>query len=278
MQVDDHKTMVMYDSSLARAPAIQEMLEIWKYRDLLGILIANNIKTRYKRSTLGVVWTLLNPLLYTLVLTIAFSNLMRFDVKSYPIYLLTGLVFWNFFAQTTLQAANTLVWGSGLLKRIYIPRTIFAVAVLGNGLINFMFSLIPLAILMLFYHQPFHLVLFLLPVPIIISGFFTLGVAFLVSTLAILFTDIVDLYAIILQAWFFLTPIVYPITILPPVFAAYLRWNPIYLLVDLFRSIIYYDQVPSVSAWIIAGIMALVVFISGWLIFTNKVNDLAYRI
>ena len=131
---------------------------------------------------------------------------------------------------------------------------------------------------MLVYRHPVGLQLILLPVPILFAAIFTLGVALLVSTLAVLFTDIVDLYGVILQAWFFLTPIIYPVSILPPGIATYLRWNPAYLLVDQFRLLIYDKAVPSGLSMMIAAGIALSVLILGWLIFTKKVDELAYRI
>lgn len=267
-----------YDSTRTRPPALQELAELWRYRDLLKLLVGNSLKTRYKRSALGVLWTLLNPLLNTLVLTIAFSQLMRFEVQSYPVYLLSGLVLWNFFAQTTLQAANTLVWGSGLLKRIYVPRAIFAVAVLGNGLVNLLLSILPLLAVMLVLGHPLHASLLLLPLPILLVAMFTLGVALLVSTLAIFFTDVVDLYNILLQAWFFLTPIVYPLSILPQPWAAILRFNPMNLLVVPFRQVIYFGEIPSPASLALTAGLSLATLVLGWWVFTQRLDDLAYRI
>jgi ABC-2 type transport system permease protein len=203
---------------------------------------------------------------------------MRFPVKSYPVYLLTGLIFWNFFSQTTLSAANTLVWGSGLLKRIYIPRTIFAVSVMGNGLFNFVISLIPLAIVMLVLGHPFYPTILLIPIPILFAAMFTLGMGLLVSAVAVFFTDVVDLYGIILPAWFYLTPIVYPIDLVSPRIAVYLRWNPMYLLLEQFRSLIYYGQIPSWQSIVVAAVLSSVTMIVGWLVFTKRVDELAYRI
>jgi ABC-2 type transport system permease protein len=267
-----------YDSEKLSNPFFREVTELWRYRDLLWLLIANSIKTRYKRSTLGIVWTLLNPLLNTLVLTIAFSQLMRFDVKSYPIYLLTGMIFWNFFAQTTLTAASTLVWGSGLLKRVYIPRTIFAVSTLGNGLVNYVLALIPLIIIMLALGHPVRPSILLLPIPVLITSLFTLGIALFVSAMAVFFTDVVDLYNNLIQVWFYLTPIWYPLSIVPPRWAAILRWNPINLMLEQVRAVIYDGVVPSWHSFLLTGIISLVVFLLGWWIFTKRVDELAYRI
>src|SRR5260221_2671662 len=141
--------LVEYDSAARGWSPLTELVELVRYRDLVLMMVANMVKTRYKRSALGVVWTLLNPLLNMAVLTVAFSALFSSSLVHYPVYVLTGLVFWNFFSQTTLFAMNALVWGGGLLKRVYIPRTIFAVSAVGNGLVNLGLSLIPLVLIML---------------------------------------------------------------------------------------------------------------------------------
>lgn len=253
-------------------------MELWHYRDLLRLLVTNSIKTRYKRSTLGVIWTLLNPLLNTLVLTIAFQKIMRFDVENYTIYLLVGLLFWTFFSQTTMQSMNTLIWGSNLLKRIYVPRTIFAVSVVGNGLINYLLSLIPLGLIMLFMHQTFFPTLLLLPFAILLMAMFTLGVSLFISTLAVFFVDVVDIYNVLLQALFYLTPIIYPISLVPERFAFLILLNPLTTMVGLFRSLIYYGELPSMAITLGAVGLSVVSLGVGWWVFTKRVDEFAYRL
>ncbi|MCS6906685.1 MAG: ABC transporter permease [Anaerolineales bacterium] len=268
----------VYDTATLRDPALEELFQLWRYRDLLHLLVVNRIKTRYKRSVLGVVWTLLNPLLNTLVLTIVFSQIFRFDVPNYPIYILSGLLFWNFFAQSTLDAMDTLVWGSSLLKRIYIPRTIFAVAVVGNGLVNYLLALIPLGVIMLVLRHPFTLNLAALPLAILILAMFTLGMGLLLSTLAVFFVDLVYIFNVLLLVWFYLTPIIYPLSILPERFLPLFRLNPLLHLLQLFRRIIYEGTMPSLSLWGAAFLLALVALGIGWIVFTRKADEFAYRI
>ena len=267
-----------YDSASIRSPALHELRELWRYRDLLRLLVSNSIKTRYKRSTLGILWTLLNPLLTTLVLTIAFSQIFRFQIQNYTIYLLVGLLFWNFFSQSTTQAMATLIWGSSLIKRIYIPRTIFAVSVVGNGLTNLLLALIPLALVMLITGHPFSLALLWLPLAILLLVMFTLGLALFMSTLAVYFVDVVDLYSILLTVWFYLTPVIYPVEIVPPRFAPLVQLNPMTTMLGLFRSIVYLGETPSLQSWLIASGLAVVSLGAGWLVFTRRANDFAYRI
>lgn len=272
------KTKPEYDSGIATPPAIKELTELWRYRDLLQLAINNSIKTRYKRSALGVVWTLLNPLLNTVVLTIAFSQILRFPVKDYPIYLLAGLLFWNFFAQTTTHAMNTLIWGSNILKRIYVPRTLFTVSVIGNGLINYSLALIPLALIMLALGHRFSPALLFLPVAVLLTAMFTLGFSLLISTLAVFFVDVVEMFSVLLSAWFYLTPIIYPISIIPEQFLGIVKINPVYYLLELFHSIIYRGEWPPPETILSASVISTLTLLVGWWVFTKKSDEFAYRI
>lgn len=268
-----------YDSSRQRNSFFHELRALIQYRELLQILIINNIKTRYKRSSLGVLWTMLNPLLYMTVMVIAFSELFRFQINNYPVYLLSGLIAWNFFSQTTTQAIQSLVWGGGtLLKRVYLPKTIFSVAAVGAGIINLLLACIPLFFIMLFTHQPIYLSWWFLPIAILILAAVALGVALLVSIISVFFNDIVELYQILLQALFYLTPIMYPDNILPAKIQSYLLLNPLYDVIKVFRTAIYEGHLPSMSILLSAVIVASAVLCLGWWCFTRKADQIVYWI
>src|SRR5262249_10619686 len=124
---------------------VEELLELWRYRDLVVQLVRRDVVARYKRSLLGIAWTMLNPLGTMIVLTMVFSHVFGAS-PAYAAYVLSGLLAWNFFAQTTLAAMRQLVWGATLLHRIYVPRTVFAVTAVGTGLVNLVLCLVPLSI------------------------------------------------------------------------------------------------------------------------------------
>jgi ABC-type polysaccharide/polyol phosphate export permease len=199
-------------------------------------------------------------------------------VPNYAIYILSGLLFWNFFAQSTNDAMDTLVWGSSLLKRIYLPRTIFAIAVVGNGLINYLLALIPLGIVMLILRHPFTPNLLALPFAILLLAMFTLGFGLLLSTVAVFFVDMVYIFNVLLSVWFYLTPIIYPLSVLPERFLPFFRLNPLVHLLQIFRSLIYEGAMPPLSLWGLVFLLALLTLVLGWIIFTRKVDELAYRI
>ncbi|GAB4524000.1 MAG: ABC transporter permease [Anaerolineales bacterium] len=279
MTLDSRSTpAIFYDSAAVRSPAVQELRELWRYRDLLQLLISNSIKTRYKRSALGVLWTLLNPLLTTIVLTVALSQLFRFRLENYPVYLLSGLIAWNFFSQTVTQVMSTLIWGSRLMKRIYVPRTVFPISVVGNGLVNLVLALIPLVVIMVFVHQPLRWTLWLLPPTILLLSMFTIGLSLLLATLAVYFVDLVEMVKILLMAWFYLTPIIYPLEVVPPKYAWLIKLNPMSYFVEMFRGMIYNGSLPTTWHLTIAVVASVIVLLAGWMIFTKKANEFAYRI
>ncbi len=268
----------VYDSAERRLPLVEEFRELARYRDLLVQLIARNIKTRYKRSALGILWTMLNPLLMMLVLTFVFSEVFRFQTKHYAAYALAGLSLWNFFAQTTTGAMSELMWGGSLMNRIYLPRAIFAVTALGTGLVNLLLSLVPLFLIMIVTGVPVRPAILILPLPIILTAMFALGVALFLSRVAAYFADVMEMYQIMLMAWMYLTPVIYPKEIIP----GGLRWlfnlNPMYHLLEVFRAPLHAGWFAGVKTMAAAAVASALTLALGWWYFSRKADELAYRI
>jgi homopolymeric O-antigen transport system permease protein len=271
-------TTVEYDSSTSRLTIPSEFRALVRYRDLLWLLVLKTIKTRYKRSVLGVAWTLLNPLVNMVVMSVAFSAFFRGAISRYPVYLLVGLTAWSFFSQNTAYAMGQLVWGSTLLKRVYIPPTIFAVACVGNGLVNLAFALVPLLAIMIVLGHPLHATWWFLPVAVLILSLFSLGVALFMSTFAVLFVDVVDMYQLFLQAWFFLTPIIYPKEMLGKEYPWLIEINPMFHMVELMRLPLYDGVLPSLRTLLISCAWAAAALGIGAWTFTRKADEFAYRI
>ncbi len=271
---------VVYDSTRRGSVVFEELREIFNYRYLILQLVRRDILTRYKRSFLGVAWTMLNPLGMMLVWTIAFSQFFKSaDLPSYPAFVLNGLLAWTFFSQTTTASMVSLVWGGSLLNRIYIPRTSFAIAAMGTGLVNIGLSMVPLIIVMLATRLTLHWTLLFVPISVLILAGFALGVGLLLSTLAVYFPDIADMYQIVLTAWMFLTPVMYPETILPAAYRSIITTlNPMYHMVKLFRLPLYYGRLPTLMELLIPLLLSVVALTVGWLVFTKKSDEFAYRI
>ena len=139
---------LIYDSTKRGPVALEELRGIFRYRDLILQLVRKDIVARYKRSVLGIAWTMLQPLGMMLILSLVFSTLFH-GVRGYPAYILSGLIAWTFFSQTTSAMITQIVWGGALLRQIYVPRTSFAVAAVGTGLVNLGISFIPLVLIIL---------------------------------------------------------------------------------------------------------------------------------
>lgn len=268
----------IYDSTKRRHPAIEEFLVLFQYKDLVFQLIKRNIVTRYKRSVLGIAWTMLNPLGTMIVMSIVFSRVFN-NTESYPVYILSGLVGWNFFSQTTTSCMNSMLWGSDLIKQIYLPRTSFVVSSVGSGIINLLFSLVPLFLIMFFSHMSFNISLIMLPLAIIILAFFTLGIGLMLSSYVIFFPDVSEMYSIILTAWMYITPVIVPENVLSGIFNGWLlKLNPLYYILRLIRMTIYDGVFPTLEEWLIATCIGIITLLLGWLIFTKQADSYAYHI
>ena len=270
--------MIEYDSANRPHPVIDEFVQLIHYRDLILLMTGNILKNRYKRSVLGIFWMLLNPLLQTIVLSIAFGTLFKSSLPNYAVYLLSGLLAWNFISQTTQYAMSTMAYGGGLLKRIYIPRATYIFAATGNGLINLLISICSIIFIAIFLSDPITLAWLFLPVSIIILTIFTLGFALILSTISVFFTDTIDIYQVLIQALFFLTPIMYPSSILPVELSQLLVFNPFIILIEIFRIPIYTNQLPSFSLILNSTLLAIITLVGGWILFTKKADQLAYRL
>jgi ABC-2 type transport system permease protein len=267
----------IYDSSQRGLPAIEELVELWRYRNLVVQTVRRNIVVRYKRSVLGIAWTMLNPLGMALILTFVFSKMFG-STSAYPAYVLSGIIAWNFFSQATSDSMANLIWGGGLIKRIYIPRTVFAVGSLGTGLVNLALALVPLAIIMLFTGIPIRPAVLFLPVPVLFLTMFSLGIGLLLSTFALYFPDVAEMYNILLMAWFYLSPVVWTENMLPQEFAWIVRLNPMYYLIRIFRQALYFGTVASWKELALAGTLSVLVLLLGWIFFASKADEFAYRV
>jgi ABC-type polysaccharide/polyol phosphate export permease len=269
----------VYDSARRGSTALEELYDVFRYRNLIVQFVRRDLLTRYKRSVLGVAWTMLNPLGTMIVLTLVFSRAFGGAQQDYAAYVLSGLMAWNFFSQTTNAASLHLVWGGSLLKRIYVPRTVFALSATGTGLVNLALSLVPLLLVMLVTDVPIRWTIILLPIPILFLAMFTLGLGLWISTIAIYFADIAEMYQVALTAWLYLSPVIWTDQILPEKIRYWIvLLNPLSHLLNLFRAPIYAGRVPTGSELLISGTIALVTLVTGWLFFTRKSDEFAYRV
>jgi len=268
----------IYDSARRGPVALEELRGIFRYRDLIFQLIRKDIVARYKRSVLGVAWTMLQPLGMMVILSVVFSTLFS-QVKGYPAYILSGLIAWTFFSQATSAMMTQIVWGGALLRQIYVPRTSFAVSSIGTGLTNLGISFIPLVLIVLIIGLPLRWSILFVPVSMLLLGAFALGVGLIISTMSIYFPDVADMYNLVLTGWMYLTPIVYPETLIPE---AYRYWffhlNPMYYYVKIFRAPIFEGVLPDGDILLVATLISVTTLIIGWLFFSKRSDEFAYHL
>lgn len=252
--------------------------EIVLYRTLLANLISRDLKVRYKRSVLGIMWTMLNPLLMMIVFSIVFANIFQFSFEHFVVYFLSAYVLWNFVAQTTSWATACLLGYAPLIRKIYVPKAIFVLATVLSGLVNLLVSLVPLAGIMLLVGHPIRASVFFLPVPILLAVMFSFGLSLLLAGICIEFNDVVQIYAAVQLAWMYLTPIIYPLDAIPPRFHWLIAINPMYYLVEMFREPIYGGTLPSFAIAWRATAIAGVVLVLGWASFERRADRIAYLV
>jgi ABC-type polysaccharide/polyol phosphate export permease len=269
--------MNFYDSAHQTRSFFAEFIILLRYRELVRQMVARSIKTRYKRSVLGIAWTLLNPLLTAAVLTIVFSTLFRFQVEHYPVYILSGLLAWSFFTSTTDQAMGEMLWSSHLMQRIYLPKALFVITATGAGLVNMALSLIPLLLIMLITGASISPALLFLPISAFLLTLFTMGIGFLLSSIVVYFQDIQPIYQVILMIGMYATPIIYPAEIVPERWQWLLHLNPMYYFLDCFRAPIFGSTLPTFETIGIATAISVATLLIGWAFFTRKADDYAYR-
>ena len=276
MNIPQYKEI--YDSANSPGPAVEEIKAVLRNKDLMAQLIKRDLVTRYKRSVLGVFWSMLNPLGTMIILSLVFSRM--FDMRGvYTAYILTNYVAWNFFSQATSFSLNTTLWGSDLFHKIYIPRTSFILSTVGTGMINLLFALVPLFLILLITGVNIHLTILFLPLAILILAAFALGFSLLLSTLVVFFPDVNEFYPVLLTAWMYLTPIIYPETMISDVLNGWLlRLNPLYHLIKIFRLVAFEGVVPSGLEWLTAVIIAVMTLIAGWVVFTSSNKRFGYYV
>lgn len=243
--------------------------DIKKFLPLLKNLVTKDIKIKYRRSVLGIAWSILNPLLTMIVLTQVFQMLLRNTVENFATYYIVGASLWNFFAEATSLALSSILASASLIKKVYIPKYIFPIEKALFALVNFAFSLIAVLLVMIIQgvYPTFTALLF--PIPVLYCFVFTCGMCLFLSAVTVFFRDIAHLYGVLLTLWMYLTPIIYPAELVESKALIYnvIRLNPLYHYVEFFRDVVMYNTLPSFNQNIICAAFSLGMFIVGWFVF-----------
>jgi ABC-2 type transport system permease protein len=267
-----------YDTAVRGNRILEELHELWEYRDLVRNLIKRNITARYKRSVLGIFWTLMDPLLTMVAMAVIYTALFARNIPAFPVFLLSGLIVWDFFSQSSAQAMADLMYSGQLAGRVYMPKSVFSAATVGTGLVNLLISLVVLVIFILIYQRPVTIAYLFLPVSLVIIMVFTFGVGLFMSAFAVFFADMISVYKILLRLLMFLSGTFYTLDLLPENLQKIINANPIYHLLALVREPLYMGEFPSPFSIGYSSICALICFVVGLYVFTRLSDRYAYRI
>lgn len=237
--------------------------EIWQYRDLLKLLVSRDIKLKYRRSALGYIWSILNPLLIMIVMSVVFNTMFARRVEHFPVYLFCGQLLFNFMNNSTHQAIHSITANAPLLKKTYVPRYIFTVSKITSGMVDLVLSLGALLIVVLYEGVPITFYFCLFPMVIIQLYFFCVGLGLFLSQANVFFRDIQYIYNAVTTAWMYLTPIFYSIDILPTWLQKCIKYvNPMYHYATQLRDLILEARMPGwgiVTAGCLAAAVAMVI-------------------
>lgn len=238
----------------------------------LSSLVGKDFKLKYRRSVLGVLWSVLNPLFMMIILSVVFSYFFRFQIEHFPVYLILGQTIFGFMSDGTTSAMKSIIDSSSLIKKIRINKIIFPLEKVTFALVNFGVSLIAVVAVMIFFQITPTWNMLLLPWLIIMLFFFTLGIGLLLSALAVFFRDVIHLWGVFISAWTYFTPLFYPVEILPGWAVPIMNCNPMYYFVDYFREIMLYGMTPGIFENLICLGFALAFLLLGYVVFVRTQN------
>lgn len=265
-------TATYYDSSLPRKPLLTELRNLWDYRSLVGLLTRRDLVVRYKRSTLGMWWTLLYPLLTTLVLWVIFGQFFRFETPGVPyiVYLLSGILLITYFSQAVIASGSAIVNNSAILTKVHVPPEVFSFSAAVAAAANFLFSLVALLVFQIITGVGIPWTIVLVPLPIVALLAFTTGLGLLVASAAVVFYDVLDLTNVALQLVSYLVPTFYPITIVPERFLWLIYANPLYSYLQVFRGFVYGGEFAPGWTFAYMGASSLLTFLVGVWVFSRS--------
>lgn len=252
-----------------------------RYLPLLQNLVSRDFKIKYRRSFLGVAWSVLNPLLTMIVLTQVFQILLRIQVPNFPTFYIVGVSLWNFFSEATTNSLNSVIGSASLIKKVYIPKYIFPLEKCIFALVNFFFSLIAVIIVIVIQDvSQLSFTALLFPIPVLYCFLFCCGMCLILSSITVYFRDVAHLYGVLLTLWIYLTPILYNMEIFNGfenstkgkiwifrLVKKVIEWNPMTHYVSYFRDLVMYHTIPSLKENIICLGMGVVFFTIGCVVF-----------
>lgn len=245
---------------------------------LLKQLVKRDLTSKYKDSILGVIWSFINPLCIMLIFTAIFSVLFRFQIKNFPVYFLTGRIIYEFFISSTQGAMKSIRGNASILKKIYVPRYMFAIGTISYEFINFIISLIILFGVMILTGAQFHFSIIFAIIPLILLILMIIGVGLILAVLNTYFSDINHMYSIFALLLMYSSALFYPMEIVPANIQMIFTLNPLYIVISCFRDCIMYGLFPEISSLLYLSIFSVMIFTVGFLIFAIQEKKLTLQL
>lgn len=241
-------------------------------------LVAREVKRKYARSYLGIVWSVLNPLMSMAVMSMIFSAMFRRSIENFPIYYLTGTIFWQMFSGATNSAMTALVDNKTLLMKVKMPKQTFILARVYTALTNFGYTCIAYLFMLLIFRIELSWTMVLFIFPVFFTLLFSMGVGYLLAILYVFFGDIKHLYSVVLTLWMYLCAIFYPVTQLSQQMQTIIGMNPIYVFIDFSRQCVMYQTVPQPIVWLKMFLWGIGMFGVGYWFFKCNENTVMQKI
>ena len=244
-----------------------------KFQPLLSELVARDIKIKYRRSVLGVLWTLLNPLCMMIILSIVFSSIFKFDVENFPFYVLSGQVIFNFFNDSTTSSMSAIISSASLIKKVYVPKYLFVLSRVMSSFINLMASFTALLLVMVATRAELHWTVFLSVIPLAMVVLFSFGVGMFLAAITVRFRDVIHLYSVFTTGLLYLTPVIYPMAALPDVVKTIVMINPLTNYLLMFRDVMFNNTLPSVFSVLLGIAEAALALALGLYVFYKNQDE-----
>lgn len=249
-----------------------------KYTPLLQELVLKDIKIKYRGSVLGLIWSVLNPLLNMVVMTVVFSTMFKNPIPNFPIYFLSGSLIFAYNQEATTEAMTSIIYGAGLLKKVYVPKYIFPLSKVIMALVNMAFSLVAMLLIMLVTGTKFHWTILMMPLLLFYVSLFATGLGLFLCAITVRFRDVRYFYTVLVMAWNFLTPIFYPASYLPEVVLQLQNFNPMFHYVNFSRNIVLYGVAPSIWLHLFCLGFGLLLLVIGTNVFKRMQDSFIYYI
>lgn len=240
-------------------------------------MVSREVKRKYARSYLGIVWSVLNPLLTMAVMSMIFSTIFKRSIENYPIYYLTGSIFWTLFSDSTNQGMTALVDNRTLLLKVKLPKQTFVAARVFTSLTNFAYTCVAYVLMLVVFQIKPTVYMLLFPVGVLFMALFAMGIALALSILYVFFADIKYLYSVVLQLLMYVSALFYPVDSLNEMMFMVVNWNPVYNYISFARSIMLYGKMPEPEVWIKIICWGVASFSFGYFIFKKKENRVMQR-